>query len=217
MTSSLPLRDHHLTPQPVALAAEELLSALVDGEASGAELTTALAACGRDPALSETWAHYHWLGDALRAPGAVAHAGDAGFVSRFSQRLAAEGVAPAAPPVLLAAPVQASAHDRGVAANDGLFRWKLVAGFASLAAVSAIAWNAAGLMGTSTQGAPQLAQASTQSQPVLVSSPQGVMVRDARLEELLAAHRQLGGGSALEAPSGFLRNAAFEPSQSAGR
>ena len=34
---------------------------------------------------------------------------------------------------------------------------------------------------------------------------------------VLAAHRQLGGGSALEAPSGFLRNATFEPSQNTGR
>jgi sigma-E factor negative regulatory protein RseA len=43
------------------------------------------------------------------------------------------------------------------------------------------------------------------------------MVRDARLEELLAAHRQLGSNSALQLPSGFLRNATFEAPQNAGR
>ena len=35
------------------------------------------------------------------------------------------------------------------------------------------------------------------------------MLRDPRLDELLAAHRQLGG-AALQMPSGFLRNATFE-------
>jgi sigma-E factor negative regulatory protein RseA len=37
------------------------------------------------------------------------------------------------------------------------------------------------------------------------------MIRDPRLDEMLAAHRQLGGGaSALQTPAGFLRNATFE-------
>ena len=35
-----------------------------------------------------------------------------------------------------------------------------------------------------------------------------VMLRDARLDELLAAHQQAGGASQM--PSGFLRNATFE-------
>ena len=38
----------------------------------------------------------------------------------------------------------------------------------------------------------------------------GPMIRDPRLDEFLAAHRQLAGGSALQTPAGFLRNAAFE-------
>ena len=41
------------------------------------------------------------------------------------------------------------------------------------------------------------------------------MVRDARLEELLAAHKQFGATSALQEPSGFLRNATFEMPQAA--
>jgi len=36
------------------------------------------------------------------------------------------------------------------------------------------------------------------------------MIRDARLDRLLAAHRQLGGATALGTSSGFLRNATFE-------
>jgi sigma-E factor negative regulatory protein RseA len=56
----------------------------------------------------------------------------------------------------------------------------------------------------------QLAQNPALIDAVLVASPQGVIVRDARLEELLAAHKQVGGNSALQMPSGFLRNPTFE-------
>ncbi len=37
-----------------------------------------------------------------------------------------------------------------------------------------------------------------------------VMLRDARLDELMAAHKQFGGTSALQKPAGFLRNATFD-------
>lgn len=36
------------------------------------------------------------------------------------------------------------------------------------------------------------------------------MIRDPHIDALLAAHRQFGGTSALQAPTGFLRNATFE-------
>lgn len=36
------------------------------------------------------------------------------------------------------------------------------------------------------------------------------MIRDPRLDELLAAHRQYGNTTALQMPAGFLRNATFE-------
>jgi sigma-E factor negative regulatory protein RseA len=45
---------------------------------------------------------------------------------------------------------------------------------------------------------------------VIAGSERGAMIRDPRLDEFLAAHRQLGGASALQMPAGFLRNATFE-------
>jgi sigma-E factor negative regulatory protein RseA len=36
------------------------------------------------------------------------------------------------------------------------------------------------------------------------------MLRDPELDALLSAHRAMGGNSALQLPSGFLRNATFE-------
>jgi sigma-E factor negative regulatory protein RseA len=88
-------------------------------------------------------------------------------------------------------------------------------GFATLAAVSVITWTATGSAGLSTTS-PQLAESRDASQ-VLVASPQGAIVRDARLNELLAAHKQLGSMSALNAPSGLLQSAAFETSTGNGR
>lgn len=210
-----PLPTNRMTPSPSTC---ESLSALVDDELGDEELAALLEACQRDESALGCWSTYQLIGEALRAPSSVAVGGAPGaelaFVSRLSQRLAQEGeAAPPASAVPVLQPVVAQAlQHRGPAANDGVFRWKLAAGVASLAAVSAIAWNAWGGLG-SDSGA-QLAQASAAAQ-VLVASPQGVVVRDARLEELLAAHRQLGVTSALQEPSGFLRNAAFDQPQAA--
>ena len=200
-----------------SLQTSELLSALADGQLGGEDLAAALQACGQDDSALACWDTYHLIGDALRSPASRGLSADMAFLARLNQRLAAQPLADAgansqrnlARPAAEVnhAPAADVSRRRGEAANDGDFRWKLVAGLASLAAVSAIAWNAAGLLAPAA--APQLAQAPV-SQQVLVASPQGPVVRDARLEELLAAHKQLGGTSALQEPSGFLRNATFE-------
>lgn len=204
-----------------------MLSALVDGELRRDEIPAALLACRqRGDAILLDWRSYHVIGEVLRRPAvAVAAVSDVRFCERLNQRLACEpaltgatsalpgsaGVPAVAP---LVRPVGVPGVPQGGASNDDIFRWKLVAGFASLAAVTAIAWNASGY------GPPaavtQLAQAPAIEQ-VVVASPSGPVVRDARLQELLAAHRQLGGGTALQAPSGFVRNANFETPMNGGR
>jgi sigma-E factor negative regulatory protein RseA len=93
------------------------------------------------------------------------------------------------------------------AANDTSFRWKMVAGFASMAAVGAIGWSVAGGI---PAGPGQGQLASTAPGTVLTTGERGVMIRDARLDEFLAAHRQLGSASVLQMPAGFVRNATFE-------
>jgi len=213
--SADPLPTNRMTPSP---STRESLSALVDDELGDEELAALLEACQRDEAALDCWNRYQLIGEALRAPACTAAGGALGaeraFVSRLSQRLAQEGVAAplaSATPVWQPVVAEVLPH-RGPAANDGVFRWKLVAGVACLAAVSAMAWNVSGLLGAASE--PQLAQAPLAA-PVMVASPQGVVVRDARFEELLAAHRQLGATSALQEPSGFLRNAAFDMPQAA--
>ncbi len=210
-----------------SMQTSELMSALADGQLGREDFAAALQACQHDESAIASWNAYHLIGDALRLPvqppAPVVRAADLAFVSRLNKRLAQEPQARAelrSADADSAIPTKGTAageliHHRGPASNDGSFRWKLVAGFASLAAVSAIAWNASGLL--APVSAPQLAQAPAEPQQVVVASPQGPMVRDARLEELLAAHKQLGATSAFQVPSGFLRNATFEAPQNAGR
>ena len=153
----------------------------------------------------------------------MTYVADPAFLGRLREQLALEprhaGVATAQPLVQVApAPREAAPHAQDAAANASVFRWKLAAGFASLAAVAALGWNAyLGLGGTAPQGA-QLAAAQPPAEavaPAFVATaggPQGqqIMIRDPRLDELLAAHKQFGSTSALQMPAGFLRNATFE-------
>ena len=205
-----------------SVSTSELLSSLADGQLDDSDFASALDACRRDESALACWDTYQLIGDALRSP---AHAAaplkpDAqlAFVDRLNKRLAQEpriraqsAPVEAEPVALDHPPVVDLSHRHEAASNDGSFRWKLVAGVASLAAVSAIAWNASALLAPVSP--PQLAQAS--SAQIVVSSPQGMMVRDARLEELLVAHKQFGAASALQESSGFLQTATFDTPQHA--
>lgn len=196
----------------------ELLSALSDSELKPEEFAALSHAYKKDSAASGSWDAYHVIGKALRSPGSTVQLTDFAFLARLNQQLAKE---PSFGTGLWAStPIVAAGERRGPASNDGNFRWKMVAGFACAAAVSAIAWSVNGLMPPAA--GPQLAQVETSAggatgQQFVVAAPQGLMVRDARLEELLAAHKQFGATSAFPVPSGFLRNATFETPQSLGR
>ncbi len=204
----------------------EHLSAMADGELGKDEFAIALQACQRDDVALASWNNYHLIGDALRSPAPVMRSMDTAFLARLNQRLALEPsfdvslvarerLLALVPGTEIASVAGAEVHNTvKPASNDANFRWKLVAGFASLFAVMAVAWNSSGLVAPAI--GPQIAQGSA-IQQVVVPSSQGPMVRDARLEELLAAHKQLGGSSALQVPSGFLRNATFETPQNTAR
>ena len=201
----------------------EQVSALVDGQLRGDELARAVdEVCGHED-LRGIWHTYHVVGDVLRSGQHAVCQDSKAFVSRFRERLAAEEARPvAAPAVELAQDVRAEA------ANEPVFRWKLVAGLASVAAAAAIGWNWSANALQGTPGAQLAQQQSNATVPVLASSvrpsaesattstrvlvgdsktPQ-VMLRDPRLDALLEAHQEAGGASQM--PSGFLRNATFE-------
>ncbi len=182
---------------------QELISALVDGQLRGEALARGVEAAAGAAAGREAWHTYHLIGEVLRSGEMAAGTMPSAFLDRLQLQLKQEqGVAPVPQPSLGVRPAP-----RQGAANDASFRWKLVAGFASVAAVAAIGWTTVGgLAGKPEQG--QLATAAGAS--VVAGSERGAMIRDPRLDEFLAAHRQLGGASALQMPAGFLRNATFE-------
>lgn len=203
--------------------AREQVSALADGHLRDDEFAQVIGKVGVDEELRATWQTYHLVGDVLRSGGHAACSDTSSFLSRLQSRLAAEPATPA----LVAVPTNAkrlqARHLK--AANEPVFRWKLVAGAASLAAAAAIGWNWVGVEGARPVGA-QLAQqqaptavvatanVAQQASQTLVptrvlvgnGNPQ-VMLRDPRLDQLLEAHQQVGGA---QLPSGFLRNATFE-------
>jgi sigma-E factor negative regulatory protein RseA len=182
---------------------QELISALADGQLHGDAFARAVEAAAQDPIAREAWQAYHLIGDVLRSSDLAGHAAPDRFLAKLQQRLGEENK-----PVLAlhAEAVQASALARPEAANDASLRWKMAAGFASVAAVAAIGWN---MMGSGAQPGAQLA-AVAKPAPVVAASQGGPMIRDAHLDQLLAAHRQLAGAPALQTSGGFLRNATFE-------
>lgn len=215
-------------------AARAQVCALADGALAGDELAQAIALATTDEDARASWHAYHVIGDVLRSGSAGFCGRDRAFADRLMARIAQESQAQRAAWAVANAPENGAASDRLAlgnpqkhpenppAANDEVFRWKLVAGLASVAAVAAIGWSVVGLGGAEFGSGAQLARAGagaaapapvvaqTQSAPMTAVQLQGPMIRDPQLDELLAAHRQFGGTTALENASGFLRNATFE-------
>ncbi|MDB5829763.1 MAG: anti-sigma factor [Variovorax sp.] len=145
----------------------EQISALADGQLRGDEFVSVVARLAVEDDLRATWQSYHLVGDVLRA-GAHAPCSDSTmFLARFQQRLSQAPVVLTkpveAPSLALPTPVQRPS--RIEAANEPVFRWKLVAGAASLAAAAAIGWNWVGT--SSAPAGSQLAQQQSQSSPAV--------------------------------------------------
>lgn len=211
---------------------KELLSALVDGELQGEELAQALTwAEGNEGHGS--WQLYHLVGDVLRSP-ELAHHSQRDLLGGLRAQLAKEPPLALQPAQLeqlaqpqppLTSALAGRVYDP--VANASVFRWKMAAGVASVAAVAALGWN---LMAVPAGQGALLAQADSAqlaaqlaSQVPMMSVPQAdgsviavatgngneVILRDPRLDELLAAHQRFGSKAALQMPADFLRNASF--------
>ncbi|MEZ5703162.1 MAG: sigma-E factor negative regulatory protein [Burkholderiaceae bacterium] len=192
------------------------MSALADGEATMAELDALLGLDADEIDLHGRWHRYQVAGEVLRGAEGESLRSPNAFLAGVMAGLPEDGVRPS---VLQVAP--AGPRRRAQAANDSVVRWKWLAVAASVSAVMAVSWGVL----RSTPGAveglpsatPQLASAEPRvqvpvvpSEPVVVKTEQGNLIRDARLEQLLADHRHFGGASALQMPAGFLRNATYE-------
>ena len=196
----------------------ECISALVDGELPDAAWPQTLDALQHQAQARAAWADYHLLREALQDGQVPVSTDDAVFMARLRQALA-QPAAPvdASPPLIapMAVPLKPLPQH---SANDA--HWKRWATLASLCAVAVLAWQAV----PPTPGASPAALAQAPAAPtpaatgVLVLTPlehepifaatQPVMVRDARLDAVLASQR-----AATPSPSAFVRNATFEVPQ----
>lgn len=183
----------------------ERISALMDGDLPAAELDALLEELAQQDALANDWHLYHLAGDVLRSQAlAPQRADDLAFWGRLEQRLAQEVVAAPAAPQPARVPVEA-AHFTRTSAN-GPWRWVAGATFTLLVGVVSLGlWQAVAPTSPSQLAAvpaPAVDTAAQQASPV--------MLRDPELDALMAAHQQMGGHSAWQMPSGFLRNATYE-------
>ena len=202
----------------------ECLSAMADGYASTDELSQVLHAAVDNEAVLDAWHDYHLVGAVLRDGRHSPCCSGKAFVARLRPRLsepqAPFELAPRSEPT----PVPSAAPRVPVmAANEPVFRWKMLAGVASMTAAAALGWNWIGGTGANPAGAqlavggagaPLLAAAAPEAVgPTMVvigaEAPQA-MLRNARLDAMLAAHQQAAGGAQM--PSAFLRSAAFDSS-----
>ncbi|MDR2154870.1 MAG: sigma-E factor negative regulatory protein [Burkholderiaceae bacterium] len=208
---------------------QETISALMDGQLRGTDLSAALRGA-KTADVHESWLLYHLIGDVLRSAELARGRHDLTFVEQVSQRLKEvvrpEGVNKFGASEQAAVPVVGVMPDtRRHAANDSVMRWKVVAGLATLAAVAAIGWGMLGhdvpagvepqqlALAPVVDSAQVVAQAASSTpvvEPTESSAGQPDMWRDPRLDELLAAHRAAAGVSALGSSAGFLRYATFE-------
>jgi sigma-E factor negative regulatory protein RseA len=169
----------------------ECLSALMDGDAQA--LSAACAAWRNDADARGHWHAYHLIGDVLRSDElARLPAADARFLSVLRERLAAE-------PVVLAPSPQAAPRRRWLAPAAA------AAGFVVVAGVLVVT---RGVL-PSDSPAPQLAAAPAPAVRAAVEPMQvdSALIRDARLDRYLSAHKQYGGSSALGLPGGVLQRA----------
>ena len=177
------------------------ISDLADGQLQGDAFAQAMTLMNASSQARAQWHCLHLVGDVLRGKTPVSNADGLDFLETFRANMAKE-------PVLQAASHGIPAKlEQTTAANEPFFRWKWAAGLSALAASVLLGLN---LMGT-TAVAPavtgsQLTQATV---PITVDGKSAVMLRNPQLDALIAAHNQVGGSSAFQMPSGFLRSATF--------
>lgn len=201
----------------------EVISALADGQLRGDEFVRAMDLLESSPDHRLTWHAYHVAGDVMRMGVCHAIEKDGAFLQRLKSSLTQE------PSIFDDTTVVASGSteshlnmrvDSMPAGNDARFRWKAWSAIASVSAISIMAWQmftgideSSGLaqMGPSTASNQDMTLASSQaaSNDLSVMGGQSLMIRDPRLDALLAAHHQSGGVSAFQKPTGFVRNATF--------
>jgi sigma-E factor negative regulatory protein RseA len=170
----------------------EQISAFADGELADQHVDVVLATMRKEDGCAD-WELYHQIGDVLRSDDMDVKLSQ-GFAARMAARLEMEPTivapvpsvhsptiaAPVAVPALLARPIK---------------RWAMP-GMVAAAAMATVAFIATPQLMVATKSAPSgsgaLAVASADARIAVVSAnaPEGVVLRDPRIDEYLLAHQR---------------------------
>jgi len=193
-------------------ASRQRLSDLADGRLDDHALAQGVADWADDAQSRRTWHTYQLIGDVLRSEDlAASPGGDAAFLASLRQRLYAE------PVVLAPSPVRPSGSVRRLR-QVWMRPIVAAAGFVAVAGVVVVLQQAVPDAGMAPVGAPQMAQQGNRAITVVSGVPQvqtsqravvvpdGQMLRDARVDAYLRAHRESFAGSPAALPGGAMRN-----------
>lgn len=200
----------------------ERISAMADGQLDRDEFERALDELDQAEDALSVWRTYHLVGEVLRSgEQALSQSGKAGFLAELDLRIQSEAgsanssseteIVPKTAPVRSASQINTQ-RINNQSANDPYGAWKQVAGFAFFAAVMIVTMGYLnrGPSDSTLVSLPKSAALTTASYSSSDDPTNALMLRDPWLDQLLSNHRQFGGTSALQMPTGFLRNATFE-------
>lgn len=167
------------------------VSALMDGEVAAHEVSAAVE-LAKDGEGAAHWREYQLIGDLLRSEDLLNTRSSEGFLSRFSAKLDAE------PHLLVPAVAQrAKTQERHRFLVSPAWVRRIMPTTAVAAAVAAVSWVVVPQLrgpADGADGSPALVAKATQAagaQALTVAATDNTpMIRDARLDEYLSAHRQ---------------------------
>jgi sigma-E factor negative regulatory protein RseA len=173
-------------------AMRQSLSSLMDGRLDDASLDNAFSAWRSDANARECWHAYHLIGDVLRSEELASQpARDEAFLAGLRCKLAAE-------PVPLAPTRRSERGGRG-------WRERLVAPAAVAAGFVAVAGVLVVLRGAAPQegAGGALVAEGTSGEMTVVNRD---VIRDARLDRYLAAHRKVSNAASVQVPGAVARS-----------
>lgn len=167
------------------------ISALMDGEVAAHEVSAAVE-LAKDGEGAAHWREYQLIGDVLRSEDLLNTRSSEDFLSRFSAKLDAE------PHLLVPAVAQrAKTQERHRFLVSPAWVRRIMPTTAVAAAVAAVSWVVVPQLrgpADGADGSPALVAKATQAagaQALTVAATDNTpMIRDARLDEYLSAHRQ---------------------------
>lgn len=174
------------------------LSSMADGAANADEQSHCMALWRERRELRERWHRYHVIGDVMRSQELASAAGhDARLLQAVRSRLAGEPV-PLSPAIAPRPP--ARSWMTAVAAAAGM---AAVAGVVVLLRPSAPEADA---VAARARVHERPASVAALPAPPELRAVNGQLIRDARLDRYLAAHRQSANGAALRMPGAVVRS-----------